>query len=350
VDAGGAAPDVSLRRRPSWLLTRLLPGVAAVLALGCWALSLLPFFLAPLSQPPGPFVLTAPSAEQRAESHAEFTAAYAGDRFAPFRPGARAPLELAGSFAVWGCLFAANVWMLPRLTRLAPTVAGARDVWAVVVFLAVLAGTVALLALGYRPLLVTQRTAGAHLVEGYTNNGVDSIGFAIMWLWWIGCGGPLLCLDLALLAVAGLARFGLGGAKLLPRGQVATFENRKGLVVIKWLGGLSLACFLLMYAMPAAPRAVEDFFDRHHFLGGSLALVAGPGGLFLGVAFLLCVLWWMARYLLRDGGSPSPPPNAQSATMPPSVRLSASGAAPSAGSQAIRPGSEREGFGEPDRR
>jgi hypothetical protein len=331
VDAGGAAPDVSLRRRPSWLLTRLLPGVAAVLALGCWALALLPYVLDPLPRGRATF------------GHVEFDPAVAGDRFAPFRPGAGGRPGLVAAYVVYGCLFAANVWMLPRLTRLAPTVAAARGPWGVLVGLGVPAGTVALVAFGYRPLMVTARLTGGHVIEGYASNVIE-MKPAYVELWWVGCGAALLLLDLTLLAVVGLARFGLGGAKLLPRGQVATFRDGKGLAVIRWLGGLSLACFLLTFAQMTTGLALRvgswDFG----------LIFTSVGGLLLSMAFLLYVLWWTSKYLLLDDGSPSPPPNAQSATMPPSVRLSASGAAPSAGRQAIRPGSEREGFGEPDRR
>ena len=141
MDAGVGVPDVSLRR-PSWLLTRLLPGVAAVLALGCLVLAILPYVLAPLRPPliPG--------------ENEPFGEALAADRLAPFRQGARAPEMLSLSFALYACLFLANTWMLPRLTRLAPGPRPTSDVTAFLVFLVAFVGAMPLVGLGWRVVLV----------------------------------------------------------------------------------------------------------------------------------------------------------------------------------------------------
>jgi hypothetical protein len=301
VDTGVTVPDVSFRR-PSRLLTQLLPAVAALLALACWALAALPFVLDPLPQPP-------PEFRDNDRAKMLFDAAViAPDRVAPFRPGAEAPHRLALGYAVFGCLFAANAWMLPRLTRLRPAPSGNSTALAILGVLIILLVTAGLVALGYRPLIVVVRLLGGQFGEGFARDEPER---AWAGFWWIACGGLLLLLDLVLLGTVVAARFGVGGVALLPPGQVAPLRDGAGLSRIKWLGVVSAGCsplYVALLALPPSgspPAPLEVLVGLFKF---ALVIVGVP----LTALFCAWVLEWVPRNLLDDKkaeqGRKAPPP------------------------------------------
>jgi hypothetical protein len=298
VDAGVTVPDGCFRR-PSRLLSQILPGGAALLALACVGLAALPFVLEPLPVPP-----------QVANDVAkkQFEAAFvAPDRLAPLRRGARAPLTLAFCYAVFGCLFAANVWMLPRLQRLTAVPGSSGMAAAILAVLVILLATAAFVALGVRPVLAAARLLGGRYGEGYDEDGLARFGIE---LWWVLSGGVLLLLDVTLLATVTLAGFRIGGAALLPRGQVAPVRV-DGLWRLRWLGAGALGCFVAYVALLAVPTPVGSPMGAKA-LPAIGQLAAGVGGVALTWLFGIAVFEWMPRHLQADAPPAAvPPPRSQ---------------------------------------
>jgi hypothetical protein len=294
VDAGVTVPDVRFRR-PSRLLSVILPGVAALLALACWGLATLPFVLEPLA--------TIPQIADDAVAKKRFEAAFvATDRLAPLRPGAFAPLTLGFSFALFGCLFAANAWMFPRLPRLVPVRGSTNTAAALLGVLGILLVVAALVALGFRPLLTTARLVGGRYGEGYDEDEIARTGIAV---WWVLNGGVLLLVDVALLATVALASFRIGGAALLPPGQVVRVSV-EGLSRIRFLGAVSLVCLVAYVVLLAVPPSTGPPSLANAWPGVARFVVVIVG---VPVTWLfgLVVFEWVPRHLLADAQPASAP-------------------------------------------